>query len=98
MVEFDVERERANGEKDEGDIGINQVIQNLFLQRHFKQRNGLPGEFERDVLSVEALETLAIHLMKKVLVAGGNVVDEVLREGLLLGKRLRLAHRALGDV
>ena len=45
-------------------------------------------------LAVEALEALAIHLVKEILFAGSHIVDEMLRESLLLGERLRLAHGA----
>ncbi len=69
----------------------------MFLQRHAEGRDGLAGEFEGYLLAIEALEAFAVDLAEKIVFAGGDVVDQVLRKGFLLGEGLGFAHRAFGD-
>ena len=98
MIEFGIERERADGEQNEGDVRVHQIVEDLFFQRHAERRDGLAGELESDFLAVEALETLALHLAEKIVLAGGYVVDEMLREGFLLGEGFGFADGTFGDL
>ncbi len=68
----------------------------LFLQRHAERRDRLADEIQSDLLAVEALEALAIDLPEEIVLAGGNVVDQMLRESFLIGEGLGLAHGAFG--
>src|SRR5258708_19272149 len=94
MIELGIERERSDSKKNEGDVRVHQEIEDLFLERHAKRNNGLAGKLEGGFLTVEALEGFALHLPEKIGLAGGDVVDQVLRENFLLGERLRLDHSA----
>ena len=58
--------------------------------------NRFARQIQRDRFPVEALDGFALHLFQQVLFVGRDVVDQLLRKRFLLGKRLRLAHRALG--
>ncbi len=97
MIEFGVKRERADGEQDEGDVRVHQIVEDVFLERHAERRDGLAGELEGDFLSVEALEAFAVDLAEEIFFAGGHVVDQVLRESFLLGEGFGFEHRAFGD-
>ena len=97
MIEFGVEREGADGEQDERDVGIHQIVEDLFLEGHAKSYDGLAGEIHSDLLAVEALEGFALHLAEKIVLAGGDVVDQVLRQGFLVGEGFRFAHGAFGE-
>ncbi len=88
MVEFDVERECANGEQKEREVRFHERIEDAFLQSHVKSNDRFAGQIERMRFSVEALEGLALHLAEQVVWTRSDVVDEMLRECLLLGERL----------
>src|SRR5258708_12010199 len=90
MIEVGIEREGANREENERDIGIHQEIEDLFLQRHAKRHDALTGETQRDFLVVEALKRFTFHLAKEITLAGGNILNEVLGEGFLLGEGFAL--------
>ena len=97
MIEFGIEREEANGEQDENDVGVHQIIEDLFLQRHAEGHNGLARELQGDLLATEALEAFALHLAEKIVLAGGHIVDEMLRERFLIGEGLGFEYGAYGN-
>src|SRR5579859_6618524 len=97
MVELDIERERPDGQQEKGDVGVHQVSEDLFLEGHAERRNLLARSFERDVLAVEPPKTFAVDLAKEVIFTRGNIFDQMLRQRLLIGERLRLPDRALSD-
>ena len=98
MIEFGIKRKRADSEQDERDVGIHQIVEDLFLQRHAKSYDRLAGEIHSGLLAVEALEGFALHLAEKIVRAGCDVVDQVLRQGFLVGEGFRFAHGAFGEL
>ena len=50
MVELGVQGQRADGEQNEGDIGIHEVIQDPLLERHVKDADRLTDQIEVTVL------------------------------------------------
>ncbi len=98
MIEFGIESERADGEQNEGDVRVHQIVEDLFFERHAERRDGLAGELEGDFLAVEALEAFAVDLAEEIVFAGGDVVDQVLRKGFLVGEGLGFAHGAFGEL
>ena len=96
MVELGIERQPSDGQKDECDVGIHDEGQDALLERHIKRPDGFVRQIERDRLPVETFDGFALHLLQQVLLAGRHVVNQLLGERFLVGKGLRLAHRALG--
>src|SRR5580692_5328105 len=98
MIELGIERERPDGEQNERNIRVHQISEDALLERHAKGHDRLAGEFQGHRLPVEAFKTLAFHLVKKIVVAGGYVVDQALGQRLLFGERFGFEHRTLRDL
>src|ERR1035441_3120850 len=97
VVELDVDTERADQQNDESDVGVHDVGKDALFEGHLVVAYRLAGQVESYRVSVEAFETFAFHLAKQILLVWGNVVDQLLVEGLLFGEGLRFAHGALGQ-
>src|ERR1700722_5415364 len=95
MIEFRIESQGADGQKNEGNVRVHQMAEDAFFERHAEQRDRLAGKSESAFLAVETLETFPRHLAEEILLVGSNVVDEMLRKSFLLGKGFGLAYRAL---
>lgn len=100
MVEFGVEGKGSDGEQDEGDVRVHEVGEDALFERHLVVAHGLGivrSEGEGDGCAVEAFEALAVELAEQVLLAGSDVLDQVLVEGFLIGEGFRLADGAFGE-
>jgi len=58
-----------------------------------KGTTGWPARTRVTGFSVETLDRLAVDLAEKILFVRSYVIDEMLRERFLVGKRLGFAHR-----
>ena len=97
MIEFGIQRESSDGQKDERYVRIHDVGENALLERHLVVADRLVVQTQRDGLAIEALEALAVQLVEEILFAWGDVLDQLLVERLLVCEGFRLAHGALGQ-
>src|SRR5579863_8544036 len=67
MVEFDVERQRSDGEQKEGNVGVHQRIEDVLFEGHAKRNDRLSRKVQGSRFAVETLESLALRLAKKIL-------------------------------
>ena len=98
MVEFRVQRESPDSQKDERNIRVHHVGQNTFFQGKVIVSDWLPNQIQRCSFTIEAFETFASQILEQLLFTRRNVIDELLRERLLIRKRFRLSHRALRNL
>ena len=62
MIEFGVQRERADGQQNEGHVGVDDVGEDALLERHAVVAYRFAGKAERDGGAVKSFEALAAHL------------------------------------
>jgi hypothetical protein len=98
VVEFDVKSQGADRKQQERNVRVHQIIENVLLERHLEGHDGLAGEDEGYGFSVETPDRLAVDLAEKILFVRSYVIDEMLRQRFLIGKRLGFAHCAFGDL
>ena len=98
MIELCVECQGANGKQDESDVGIHDESQDALFQSHIKISHRLAHEVESFSPPIESLDGFSLHLFEQVFFTGSDVVDQLLRQGLLFGERFGLPYGGFGDL
>ena len=62
MIEFGVQSQGADRKQNECNVGVHQVSENVFLQRHVERLYRPAGQMERRGFAIETLETLTLDL------------------------------------
>src|SRR3984885_506080 len=65
VVEFDIQRQRTDRQKQKGDVGVHEISEDALFERHAEKNHGLAFEIQCGRLAIKTFETLSLHLPEK---------------------------------
>jgi hypothetical protein len=85
MIEFDIEGKAADGENEEGDVGVHEPAENALTEGGGQLLDGLIGKVEGFLGAVKTVDDAAIEQLEQVGFIAGGEIDEMEVESFLLG-------------